>query len=174
MIQDLRRVFGTETADCLTETNDTKIEIFDCYDCAAAQQKSYIKAREEQPVHFTLENPTAATLAFAALDNCLLRSDNESRCDFFIGNSRKLYFVEIKQVKSNQRSAARANAIKQLDSSISLLKDKIDLQNTSLIAVVCLKAKQVYPLQSAKRAADIVAFKETHNADLMEGQSHTF
>ncbi|MFI5140369.1 MAG: hypothetical protein ACHQIM_21295, partial [Sphingobacteriales bacterium] len=66
------------------------------------------------------------------------------------------------------------NAIQQLHSSISLFRGKIDLTNTEIIAVICLKAKRVHPLQSATRVADMVAFKDNYNASLMEGQSHTF
>jgi hypothetical protein len=37
-----------------------------------------------------------------------------------------------------------------------------------------MKAKRAYPLQSAESASKRVAFKQNHNADLMEGQSHIF
>jgi hypothetical protein len=172
MTEDIKSALGDDVSDCLTQINDAKIEVFDS--STPGKLRRYVRTESDQPIHFTLENPTNANLTFAALDGCLLRLPDQSRCDFFIGNYQKLYFVEIKQVKTKLRSEARVDAVKQLDSSISLLKNKIDLQDTSLIAVICLKAKQVHPLQSAKRVADIVAFKEKHNAELTEGQTHVF
>jgi hypothetical protein len=174
MIGAILNTFGEDVANCVNETNSILIEVYDCYDCTPALQKSYIKSKVGEPVHFTLNNPLATNLFFAALDNCILKANQQSRCDFIIGNFQKLYFVEIKQVNPGHRQEARTQAIRQLHSSISLFKGKINLHNTKLIAVICLKAKQVYPLQSAKRVADAVAFKDSYGADLMEGQSHNF
>jgi hypothetical protein len=174
MIQAIINAFENDITNCLEKTNNILIEVYDCYDCVPGQQRSYIKTEENQPAHFKLDNPLLINLVFAALDNCILQPHQQSRCDFVIGNFQKLYFVEIKEVKLRQRQEARSDAIEQLHSSISLFKGRINLTNTKLIAVICLKAKQAYPLQSAKRVADIVAFKENYNADLMEGQSHTF
>lgn len=174
MKQALINAFNNDILNCLVETKDTLIEIFDCYDCDPVQQKSYIRTQSTEPVHFTLNNPLANDLIFAAIDNCILLSNDPSRCDFAIGNFQKLYFVEVKQVKKSQRAAARNTAIGQLHASISLFRTKIDLLNTKLIAVICLKAKQAHPLQNAKKIADAVAFKTNYNADLMEGQEHTF
>ncbi|HWK04557.1 MAG TPA: hypothetical protein VNS58_13045 [Puia sp.] len=174
MRQALRNAFGEDITECITETNSILIEVFDCYDCIPTQQRSYIKTSEGQPVHFTLRNPLNESLIFAALDNCILRSNDVSRCDFTIGNFRKLYFVEIKQVNTGQRATARKDAIQQLHSSIALFRNRINLQNTDLNAVICLKAKQAHPVQSAKRVADIVAFKENFKANLMEGQIDNF
>jgi hypothetical protein len=174
MIQALIDAFDWDITNCLIETNSELIEVYDCYDCIPGEQRCYIKIAEDQPVHFELNNPLKSNLVFAALDNCLLQAHQQSRCDFLLGNFQKLYFVEIKRVSKGQRRQARNQAIQQLHSSISLFKGKINLTNTVLIAVISLKAKQVHPLQSATRAADMVAFKENYNASLMEGQSHTF
>jgi hypothetical protein len=174
MISDLINVFDYDIANCLIETNSILIEVYDCYDCIPDLQRCYIKIEDNQPVHFALKNPSASDLVFVALDNCVFKSHQGSRCDFIIGNYCKLYFVEIKQVKKGKRSQARTDAIQQLESSISTFRGKINLTNTEIIAVICLKAKQVHPLQSATRGAQIVAFKENYNAALMEGQSHTF
>ena len=78
MIQALMDAFDGEIADCLTETNSIIIEVFDCYDSTPAEKKSYIKTEEDQPIHFTLNNPSAISLIFAALDNCILRSGESS------------------------------------------------------------------------------------------------
>lgn len=175
MIQALRDVFGVdETSVCLFETNNVLIQVYDCYDCIPALQRSYIKSKEEKPVHFTLNNPSNINVCFAAVDNCLIDSAGLARCDFIIGNSKKLYFVEVKQVRTSKRRAARADAILQLRATIDFLKTRIDLNDTNLIAVICLKAKKAYPLQNATRSAEIVAFKEQLNANLMEGQNATF
>lgn len=172
MRQAITNAFDRDISNCLTETNSSLIEVFDCYDCIPAKQRSYIKTEESQVVHFVLNNPTSANLVFAALDNCIMQSHELSRCDFVLGNFEKLYFVEIKQ--GGKRRQARSEAIQQLHSSISLFRNKINLTNTELIAVINLKAREVHPLQNATRKAERVAFKENYNADLMEGQSHTF
>lgn len=174
MIQELLNAFDDDISNCLIETKSGLIEVFDCYDCAPALQRCYIKVEDNQPVHFELKNPSETALVFAALDNCIFKAHQQSRCDFMIGNLKKLYFVEIKQVNRGQRRQARAGAIQQLQSSISFFRTKINLSDTALIAVICLKAKKVHPLQSATRGANMLAFKENYNADLMEGQSHTF
>lgn len=174
MIQDLIAAFETDVINCLTETNDHLIEIYDCYGCIPDQQRSYIKTISSEPVHFTLINSATVKLTFAALDNCILKSHEQSRCDFIIGNFEKLYFVEVKQVGKGKRHQARTNAIQQLQSSISLLRRKLNLIDTDLIAVICLNAKQAHPLQNATLGAKRVAFKDSHNADLMEGNSHIF
>jgi len=170
----LLNAFKHGIEDCLAETNNIKVEIFDCYDCIPGEQRSFIKTDENEPVHFTLNNLHQANLTFAALDNCILKAHQQSRCDFIIGNFHKLYFVEIKQVNRGQRRLARTGATQQLHSSIAILKEKINLNDTEVIAVICLKAKQVHPLQSAKRVADIVAFRAYYNAELTEGQMHDF
>jgi len=174
MIKAILGAFDNDISACLTETNSTLIELFDDYDALPVLQRSYIKTEQDQPVHFLIYNPSEANLVFAALDNCILKSKDISRCDFVIGNFEKLYFVEIKRVNKGQRRQARTSAIQQLQSSLSLFKSKLNLTDTELIAVICLKAKQIHPLQTATRAAEMVAFKETYNANLMEGQSHIF
>jgi hypothetical protein len=174
MIKTLIDCFDHNIIHCIVETNDEVIEVFDCYDCTPAEQRSYIRTNENAPIHFVLNNPNAARIVFAALDNCIFKPHEQSRCDFMIGNFQKLYFVEIKQVKARQRQEARYDAIRQLHSSISFFKERIDLADTNIYAVISLKAKLSYPLQNAKRVNDAVAFKESYNAILMEGQSHTF
>jgi hypothetical protein len=174
MIHALRIWFGETTIGCITETNSTPIEIYDCYDCIPLQRRSYIKTEENQPVHFTLENPHEANLVFAAIDNCLLDSADPARCDFVLGNFEKLYFVEIKQVKTGRRPSARKDAIRQLGQTIILFKDNLNLIDTDLVAVICLKAAEARPIQTAKKTADRVRFKDIYNASLMEGHSDIF
>ena len=175
MIEVLRAAFGVnENSVCLTETSDTNIQVYDCYDCIPEEQRSYIKTQQNDPVHFTLQNPESIHLCFAALDNCLLTPSDPSRCDFITGNLQKLYFVELKNTIVNQRRAARKSAIAQLDTAIGYLKTNVDLTNTTLIAVTSLKGKQALPLQNATRTAEIVRFKDRHNASLMEGNTAVF
>lgn len=172
MIGDLKRIFGNDISHCIVETNQAQVELFDCYNCDPATQRSYIKTKENQPIHFTLHNPSSAQLTFAAVDNCLLGSAGAGRCDFLIGNHQKIYFVEIKQVSTKQRSAARDAAVKQLYATIELVKP--GFPDAHKIAVICIGFKKAHPLQSATKAAEIVRFRELHNADLMEGTVHTF
>jgi hypothetical protein len=174
MMDALKAAFGQSVATCLQETNNVFIEVYDCYDCAPGRQRSYIKTDGTQPTHFTLNNPSQATLLFAAIDNCILPSSTVARCDFAIGNFQRLFLVEVKQVSMGQRSAARTAAAHQLSSTLTLLRAEIPLHNTDLVAVICLKAAQTYPVQSARKVADRVRFKEMHNADLVEGQRAIF
>jgi uncharacterized protein YjbI with pentapeptide repeats len=174
MIEALINAFDRDISNCLSQTNSTVIEVYDCYDCAPSEQRSYIRNNDNQPIHFKLSNSQKANLLFVALDNCVLQSADLSRCDFVIGNFQKLYFVEIKQVSKGQRRSSRINAIDQLHSSITLFREKLDLTHTELIAVICLKAKLIHPLKNATSMAAAVAFKQNYNAILMEGQSDIF
>lgn len=174
MIKALMEAFGNEIMQCVVETDSTLIEVYDDYDCIPANQRCYIITEEKEPVHFKLNNPNSANLVFIAIDNCLFKSTDLSRCDFGIGNFDKLYFVEIKQAKTNQRSEAKTKAIQQLASSISVFKEKIAVSNTKLIAVICLMVKETHPIRTASMVQKIVAFKEKHNASLMEGHSDIF
>ncbi len=171
MIKALSEAFAANenSAACIQQTSETEIAIFDCYTCLPSLKRCYIKSKPEEPVHFTLYNPSKTTITFAAVDNCLLGPKHHSRCDFIIGDFNKLYFVEIKQVKTSRRREARLEAVKQLQNSIFLLRNTINLNTTQLVAVICLKAHQARPLQSATRGAAIVLFKEKYNATLMGG-----
>lgn len=175
MINFLNNTFGiTGSNPCISTTNKTVIEVYDCYTCLPQNARSYIKTSENEPIHFTLTNPSKALLTFAALDNCLLKSNDSSRCDFILGNNKKLYFVEIKDVPIRNRRDARLDAIKQLESTLSFFKSKIDFAKTIPFAVICLKAKKVHPLQNATSAAKAFSFKTKYNAVLKEGQSDTY
>ena len=85
MIQALISAFENDISYCLIETDSELIEVFDCYDCLPDQQRCFIRIEDGQPVHFELINPLRANLVFAALDNCIFRSHEQSRCDFMIG-----------------------------------------------------------------------------------------
>jgi hypothetical protein len=174
MIPALAAAFGANAAACATPTDANRIEVFDCYDCAPAARRSYIRTALDQPIHFTLENPTQAPVVFTALDNCLFSSADVARCDFMLGNFQKLFFVEIKEVNAKHRSKSRNDAVEQLDSSLSAIKVAIDLQETELIAVMNIKAKKAHPLQTAKKVAMVVYFKDNHNAKLVEGDHAVF
>ena len=175
MINFLQNAFEiTGPTPCISTTDKTIIEVYDCYTCLPKNARSYIKTSESEPIHFTLTNPLNALLTFAALDNCLLKSDDISRCDFILGNLSKLYFVEIKEVPIRNRRDARLDAIKQLESTLSFLENRIDFTKTIPVAVICLKAKKVHPLQNATSSAKAFSFKTKYNAVLKEGQSDTF
>jgi hypothetical protein len=170
----LKAAFGQNVSTCIQETNNVLIEVYDCYDCEPDRQRSYIKTAKTHPVHFILQNPSQATLVFAAIDNCILPSSAVARCDFAIGNFQRLFLVEVKQVSMGQRSTARSAATHQLSSTLTLLRAHIPLHSTDLVAVICLKAAQAYPVQSARKVAERVRFKEEFSADLVEGQSAIF
>jgi hypothetical protein len=118
MIQAIKAAFKNDLSHCLIDS--VLIEVYDRYGGVPEEQRCYIKSEENQPVHFTLNNPDRANLVFMAIDNCLLKSTDLSRCDFGIGNFKKLYFVEIKNVKTKQRNEAKTKAIKQLGSTSSV------------------------------------------------------
>jgi len=174
MMDALKAAFGQKVATCMQETDKDRIEVYDCYDCKPDIQRSYIKTAGTEPVHFTLQNPSQVTLVFAAIDNCILPSLAVARCDFAIGNFQRLFLVEVKQVSMGQRASARTAATHQLSSTLTLLRAHIPLDKTDLVAVICLKAAKAYPVQSARKVADRVRFKEMYNADLVEGQSAIF
>ena len=170
MKQALLTAFERDISTCIIETSEEIIEVYEGSDF-----RSYIKTEPEHPSHFKLINQTSQSLTFGALDNCILSSADPSRCDFMIGNFNKLFLVEIKDVKTNQRSAAKNTAIEQLKSTIGLLKEKINLVETSFSAVICIVGKtEVHPMATAAKSAKRVEFKETHGADLLEGQRADF
>jgi hypothetical protein len=164
MIALLVTAFGQGAEKCVTLADADPIEIFDCYDCEPASQRSFVKSTEAQPVHFTLANPDRATLVFTALDNCLFTSADVARCDFMIGNEEKMFFVEIKNSNASKRRQRRRQAIDQLDSTLTIMRNAIDLSNTELFAVVSLGTKIVHPVQTAERANKLILFKDKHNA----------
>ena len=166
--------FGDKIQNCLTATTNSLIEIFDCYDCSPELQKSYIRTSPLQPVHFVLENTGFSNLTFIAIDNCLLGRTDPERCDFAIGNMDKIFFGEIKQVNAGQRRDARIKAISQLHTTIKFFRMKLDPFPRHVFGVICIKAKKVHPVQNAKRISDAVAFKETLNANLIEGHKAVF
>lgn len=170
MKQALLDAFDRDISDCIIETSELSIEIFE-----QESRRSFIRTKPEHPSHFKLINGNNKLITFAAFDNCILLATDPSRCDFILGNFNKLYLVEIKNVKTNQRSNAKKDAIEQLKSSIEFLKDKIDLIKTNLIAVICIVGKkEIHPKVTASRSARRVEFMETYGADLLEGQSDDF
>ena len=76
MRQALANAFERDILNCLTETNDVLIEVYDRYDCIPAEKRCYIKTEENEVVHFELNNPTQASVNFVAIDNCILQSDD--------------------------------------------------------------------------------------------------
>lgn len=174
MRQSFLTAFGGKIAGCITETNAPLINAFDCYNCDPSEQRSYISTNPAHPIHFTLHNLGHQPLVFVAIDNCILKASDSPRCDFVIGNFQKLFLVEVKWVNTGKRRAARNSAVCQLYETLSLLRNRIDLRQTALVAVVCLKASKSYPLQSARKGNERVRFLEEHGADLMEGQEAYF
>jgi hypothetical protein len=170
----IEAAFGAGNAICIDETNSNRIELFDQYDGPPATQRSYIKTEDTHPVHFTLHNPNMTPLTFVALDNCLLNSADPARCDCAIGNFEQLYLIEFKQVQTGQRAQARNAAGNQLSSALTIFRRRLPLQHTDLVAVICLKAKQPYPVRTARKVAEAFRFKTDYNARLVEGNEATF
>jgi hypothetical protein len=174
MRQAFLNIFGEEIAECLAETDEPIIRAYDCYECPQADQRSYLAINLDQSADFTLHNPERHKLLFAAIDNCILDSGQDARCDFVLGNFQKLFLVEIKRVNFKKRPAARQSAVRQLSATLALLRERLDLGDTDLVAVMNIKGREERPIQSARKVNEVVKFLEEHRARLVEGDVAEF
>lgn len=108
---------------------------------------------------FHIHNPQEKEISFLAVDSCLFTSSDEERCDFIVFDNQYFCFVELKRVKFKQESKKRLKAAKQLESTITLFQDKLDLINHIQEAYLAVGF-----LGKPKKRADInnmrVKFKE--------------
>lgn len=116
---------------------------------------------------FTVYNKLKENFTFFPIDEGLIVSKENRKCDFAIYNSTSFYFVELKNVKTNRRKAAKKEAVKQLEATL-LTFFNIDFENRKKHAIIGMKTVKPYIIKAStntKRAY----FKDTYQTYLEEG-----
>lgn len=98
-----------------TERTDTTFGVCDDQN----GEKAYSDSTDPTKWIATVSNPLAASIAFTPIDKCLIK-DTElpgvGRCDGMLTSSQHLFFIELK----DQRSDWKNDAIKQLEDTVIL------------------------------------------------------
>lgn len=118
---------------------------------------------------FTIVNANNQSYTFFPIDEGLIVSKENRKCDFAIYNSTSFYFVELKNVKTNRRKAAKKEAVKQLEATLlTFFNFNIDFENRKKHAIIGMKTVKPYIIKAStntKRAY----FKDTYQTYLEEG-----
>ncbi len=157
--------------DCLEITNSEKIEVFD----DEIEKRCFIRQGENQPVHFTILNPSKKEIAFLAIDKCVFFDEDDwAKCDFVVFDDQTFCFVEVKKAKASQRKKRRIKAIRQLKATVKLFTEQLDFSSYELEAHVCLGGKTIYPSRPARMASEVLEFEIDFHARLLEGNQKEF
>lgn len=172
IIEQIKKVFlKCVENNCLIVTNSERIEIFD----DEVAKRCFIRNDDNQPVHFTILNPSQKEIAFLAVDKCLFFDDDEwEKCDFVVFDDQTFCFVEIKQAKARRRKSRRIKAIGQLKATIKVFLKEIDFETYSLEAHTCFIGKSIYPSRPARMASVVLEFEIDFKAKLLEGNQKEF
>jgi len=138
---------------------------------------------------FIIENPREHLLHFLKIDNCILLTKDDAKCDFAVFNADELIFVELKKIEANTRSshkkrkAKRNEAYAQLENTLKIFLSKnIDLssyQNNQKLFVIASVLDQnppvtKMPVAKADSQHKILEFEMKYNASLLTGHSYEF
>lgn len=89
-----------------------------------------------QSGQFKIENPREHCLHFLKIDNCILLTQDDAKCDFAVFNADELIFVELKKIKQGtdsshrKRKEKRKKAYDQLENTLKIFHSKnIDLSS---------------------------------------------
>lgn len=108
---------------CEQLTKKKYIFIYECEEDKIAKIKDDIIECEIKG--FEIINNFQKEVMFLAIDNCLLDSKDEERCDFGFEVENDFFLVELKtDVKPKNRKKRLNKAISQLKSCINLFKNK--------------------------------------------------
>ena len=144
--------------DCLT--SDTR-SIFHIYDSNDDPRRCYIRQKEIDEIHFTVENPDNKNVQFLAVDKCIFDDKGPSRCDFALFTDLTFCFIEIKDVKVRGRQKARIRAKNQLLNTIEeFIQRGVRFDDHDLVAIICFVERDLYPSRSAQYIDTIVEFEE--------------
>jgi hypothetical protein len=132
------------------------------------EQKSYLVENPKDGI-LKITNPSKKMVYLLAVDQCVFSSAVKTRrCDCAVFNEKQLYFVEIKDCKSKNRDNHREDARDQLKATIELFRNKINFQSDQLKAVICFKARKIYPAFSVKQTDASIRFKQETGIILLE------
>lgn len=113
--------FNTDCQEVLTEN-----EFGLCDDQDG--KKAYTNTDDKTKWIATVKNEANKSVVFTAIDKCVIKDNQEigrGRCDGMLTSPESIYFVELKDQKSNWIP----DAVKQLESTILFFKDNHDLNH---------------------------------------------
>lgn len=180
ILQKIKDAFG----DCkyLATPNCDNCEVKSSYQDVDLPEFYVFDSKEVEPVQLAekaddyqlaVKNNTEERVVLIKLDNCLLTNETK-KCDCVLLNSKKCFFVEIKDSSSGARSSNRRKAVEQLGITIELFKDnEIDISKHDAKAVICFKNSNTRPTQASNNAKKAV-FLASYNIDLVEGNEIIF
>jgi len=115
------------SSNCLEELNLKAFEVVDNIPNSPCR-------RVDSDGEFTVENPCCYVLYFLKIDNCVLFTEDGSKCDFAVFNDNQFIFVELKRIEigsgqsHNKRQKKRNDAYTQLENTLNIfLQRNIDL-----------------------------------------------
>lgn len=146
------------------------------------EEMDYFKNADfPKPTHldFLVENNTKQNVHFVAIDACLLHKEMGGQCDFAIFDEKTFAFVDIKDVKTNQRRYVKEKAISQLKNTFDIFMAKgISFEKQEMYAIIGFTFQQSYtqshPKAKSNRAADLLFFEDNYKATLLEINTFEF
>ena len=122
-------------------------KIFHIYD---ADDNHPVKIVQYGDYQLTINNAMGTQICVVKTDRCLLKHENQKKCDCLLFNGRKIYLVEIKSSSSGTRKDKRNKAILQLGATIEYFETKgIILNSYESIAIICFKNYSRIPSSSS-------------------------
>lgn len=116
----------------------------------------------------TVNNPSNNHICLIKTDKCLF-TDETKKCDCILFDNQQFFMVEIKTASSGAKSKRRKDAVKQLEITIGLLKEKsIDLSSHTTTALICFKSNEPRIIQASRNSSAAI-FKEKYGIRLQEG-----
>ena len=175
MQQEITIAFPNIAANnCLKEETNSYFELFDpASENGDSKEPCYIVYKEDSG-HFKVENNENKTIYFAPVDGCIFITYEHRKCDFILFDDRVFCFGDIKNVQKSQRFAARKNAKEQVEVTISLFLEKLDLSSYEIKAVIALTFNKSYPIAKVSTQDAKIRFEDKFNATLYEGNSISF
>jgi hypothetical protein len=161
------------TKHSFEETNEA---VFYVYDEEGGQNQNPSRiVNGGEDFQLTIHNESKKNICFVKTDKCLvIETRNLKKCDCFIFDSEKFYFVEIKTSKNRTRNAKRKEAVLQLMSTVDLfIENNIDLRKFKTTALICFKTTFPRIIQASQNSSRAL-FMEQYNINLEEGNEIVF
>jgi len=154
--------------NCLTIVNDSYFEIKDF-----ENDKSKI-IYDKNIGQFIVKNPNNKQITFLAIDNCVFKTTEFKKCDFVIFDDKLFCFADIKDYQTKNRANARKEAKVQIEKTIELFIDKLNLSSYKIVAIIALTFKKSYPIAKVNTADAKIRFEDKFRAELFEGNEIIF
>jgi hypothetical protein len=114
-----------------------------------------------------IENQLTEDFTFLKIDECLIISKENRKCDCAIYNSKEFYFIELKDTKTKGRSKAKKEAVGQLEATIKLFSG-INFGKRMKKCVIGLRTKNPFIIQTSSNTRRAI-FNDTYGFELLEG-----